>query len=103
MRILTALTGASASEVSDSFVPRKEATRIHETTLGIRSSMDSVEMSYANQVGVYNQVITQGGLRPNFGECLSALFPEDKDAEVARMWDMVLKMNEIPASPPSKE
>ena len=34
MRILTALTGASASEATESFLPRKEATRVHETTLG---------------------------------------------------------------------
>ena len=35
MRILTALSGANASEaVTESFLPRKEQTRIHETTLG---------------------------------------------------------------------
>ena len=85
MRILTALSGANASEAaSESFLPRKEATRIHETTLGIRSSMDSVEMSYANQVGQYNEAITRGGLKPNLTENLASLFPEEKDAEVAR-------------------
>ena len=103
MRILTALTGANASEVSDNFVPRKELTRIHETTLGIRSSMDATEMSYASQVGQYNEMLTQGGLRPNLGENLSALFPEEKDAEVARMWEMVMKMNEITPPPPSMD
>ena len=37
MRILTALSGANATEAAtESFLPRKEATRIHETTLGIR-------------------------------------------------------------------
>ena len=35
MRILTALSGANASEAAtESFLPRKEQTRIHETTLG---------------------------------------------------------------------
>lgn len=102
MRILTALSGANASEVSESFVPRKEATKIHETTLGIRSSMDAVEMSYASQIGLFNEMVTQGGLKPNLGENLASLFPEDKDAEVARMWEMVTKMSEISAPPPSK-
>ena len=102
MRILTALSGANASEVSDNFVPRKETTKIHETTLGIRSSMDAVEMSYASQIGRFNEMVTQGGLKPNLGENLSSLFPEDKDAEVARMWEMVMKMSEISAPPPSK-
>jgi len=99
MRILTALSGANASEAAtESFLPRKEQTRIHETTLGVRSFMDSVEMSYADQVGQYNEAITRGGLKPNLAENLATLFPEEKDAEVARMWEMVLKMsNEIVA------
>lgn len=46
--------------------------------------MDSVEMSYADQVGQYNEAITRGGLKPNLAENLATLFPEEKDAEVAR-------------------
>ncbi len=100
MRILTALTGASASEAgAESFLPRKETTRIHETTLGIRSSMDSVEMAYANQVEMYNEAVTKGGIKPCLIENLSALFPEEKDAEVAMMWEMLRKMAEI--TPPN--
>ena len=100
MRILTALTGVNvSSEASENFLPRKEATRLHETTLGTRSSMDSVEMAYASQVGQYNESITRGGLKPNLTENLAALFPESVDAEVAMCWSMVMKMMEI--NPPS--
>ena len=100
MRILTALTGVNASsEASENFLPRKEATRLHETTLGTRSSMDSVEMAYASQVGQYNESITRGGLKPNLTENLASLFPESVDAEVAMCWSMVMKMMEI--TPPS--
>ena len=41
-------------------------------------------MAYANQVGQHNEAITRGGLKPNLAENLSSLFPEEKDAEVAR-------------------
>lgn len=103
MRILTALTGANASsEATESFLPRKEGTRIHETTLGTRSSMDSIEMAYASQVGQYNEALTKGGLKPTLADNLAALFPEEKDAEVAMMWEMAMKMMEIvPPSPNS--
>ena len=98
IRILTALTGANATE-AESFLPRKESTRIHETTLGIRSSMDSVEMLYANSIGIYNDNVVKGGLRPNLTENLSGLFPEEKDAEVSMMWEMVHKMSDL--TPPN--
>ena len=58
MRILTALTGANATDAAtESFLPRKETTRIHETTLGIRSSMDAVEMAYGDQVKTYSVLL----------------------------------------------
>ena len=103
MRILTALTGASASEASESFLPCAESTRVHESTLGTRSSMDSVEMTYASLVGQYNEAITRGGIRPNLAEKLAALFPEERDAEVAMMWDMVSRMVDITPAPPSSD
>ena len=56
----------------------------HFLFIGVRSFMDSVEMSYADQVGQYNEAITRGGLKPNLAENLATLFPEEKDAEVAR-------------------
>ena len=104
MRILTALTGANASsDATESFLPRKEATRIHETTLGTRSCMDSVEMAYASKVGQYNEAITRGGLKPNMADNLASLFPEEKDAEVAMMWEMVMKMMEITPPAPNSD
>ncbi len=103
MRILTALTGASASEASESFMPRAETTRIHESTLVTRSSMDAVEMTYATQVSLYNEAVTKGGLRPNLAEKLSSLFPEERDAEVALMWEMVLQMVALTPPAPSSD
>lgn len=103
MRILTALSGTNASEASESFLPRTEMTRIHESTLGTRSSMDSVEMAYAYQVGQYNETVTRGGLRPALADILSSLFPEERDSEVAMMWEMVMRMAEITPPPPSSD
>ena len=51
------------------------------------------------QVGQYNESVSKGGLKPNLAENLANLFPEEKDAEVAMMWEMVLKMAEI--TPPN--
>ena len=65
MRILTALTGANtSSDATESFLPRKEATRIHETTLGTRSCMDSVEMAYASKVGQYMKPLLEEDSSP---------------------------------------
>lgn len=100
-RILGALAGteASASDLSQSILVRTETSRVHESTLGTRSALDAVEMAYAQQVGLYNEDLARGGLRPNLTNKLSSLFPEERDAEVALMWEMVARMSEL--TPPT--
>ena len=64
-----------------------------------RSALDHVELSYAEEVSKYNGVVTSSGggygIKPNLVEKFSALFPEEKEQEIALMWDIVKAMSGI--------
>lgn len=56
-------------------------------------------MAYAEEVTKYNGAITSGGgygIKPNLVEKFSALFPEEREQEIALMWDIVKAMTGIP-------
>ena len=94
-RILNDLAGGvCGSEMSNNLLsgtsaPKSTFSRIHDSTLGVRSPLDSTEMAYAAKVMAYNESIVKGGLRPDMVKQFSQLFPEEKDQEAALVWDMV--------------
>lgn len=101
-RILHALGGSGSfgdqSDMSWSLI-RPESSRLHESTLAVRSSLDHMESIYANAITTYNATVTSGGPKPVLTESLSRLFSEDRDQEAAAMWEMVRSMDSL--SPPA--
>ena len=49
-RFLAAIGDTGGSDLSQSFLLRPEQSHIHDSTLGTRSALDSLEMIYADQV-----------------------------------------------------
>ena len=49
-RFLNAIGDTGGSDLSQSFLLRPELSQIHDSTLGTRSALDSLEMVYADQV-----------------------------------------------------
>ena len=49
-RFLAAIGDTGGSDLSQSFLLRPEQSHIHDSTLGTRSALDSLEMTYADQV-----------------------------------------------------
>ena len=107
-RILNDLAGGvCGSEISHGLftsagaaVPTGSLSRIHDSTLGVRSPLDATEMAYSSKVIAYNEAIIKGGLRPDLIKEFSQLFPEEKDQEAAVIWNMVEAMVEgLPPQP----
>jgi hypothetical protein len=49
-RFLNAIGDTGGSDLSQSFLLRPELSQVHDSTLGTRSALDSLEMIYADQV-----------------------------------------------------
>jgi hypothetical protein len=49
-RFLNAIGDTGGADLSQSFLLRPEQSQIHDSTLGTRSALDSLEMVYADQV-----------------------------------------------------
>ena len=88
--------GVCGSDISQSLLapggasaPTTILSRIHDSTLGVRSPLNATEMAYASKVIGYNESIVKGGLRPDLIKEFAQLFPEEKDQEASIMWDMV--------------
>ena len=75
---------------------RTETSRVHDSTLhggAVRSALDHTELAFAEEVARYNSAVTAGGsARPDLVEKFRALFPEEKDQELAVLWDIVRAM-----------
>ena len=70
-RILNDLAGSvCGSDLSQNLTirsasgPTGTVSRVHDSTLGVRSPLDATEMAYASKVTAYNEAIVKGGLRP---------------------------------------
>jgi nuclear pore complex protein Nup93 len=102
-RILNDLAGGvCGSDISHSLLTPAGSSgttsvlsRIHDSTLGVRSPLNATEMAYASKVMAYNESMVKGGLRPDLVHEFSNLFPEEKDQEAAVIWEMVDAMVQI--------
>lgn len=52
-RFLNAIGDTGGADLSQSVLLRPELSQIHDSTLGTRSALDSLEMLYADQVTVF--------------------------------------------------
>ena len=69
-RFLNAIGDTGGSDLSQSFLLRPEQSHIHDSTLGTRSALDSLEMVYADQV-IF--LILSLLMRFSSTECISVL------------------------------
>nr|XP_033796644.1 nuclear pore complex protein Nup93 isoform X3 [Geotrypetes seraphini] len=60
-----------------------------------RSSLDNVEMSYAQQICIYNEKIVNGNLQPNLIDLCVSVAEKLNDKNISELWSMVKQMTDI--------
>ena len=66
------------------------------------STLNHLEMTYANQVANYNEKAAKGGLKPDPVVAFSSPFTEEKDQEAHALWSMVSSVTDGLEGPSSK-
>ncbi|XP_054706353.1 nuclear pore complex protein Nup93-like [Uloborus diversus] len=93
-KILTALVGPS-HELLD--VSTDNKTYLSETiSLKTRSAMDNVEMIYAKELSLYNELSVRGGTKCDLSNKFFNIFKEMDDKKVMAVWEMVRIMTDVP-------
>ena len=70
------------------------SVRAGDTTL-VTSALSHHELVYARAVVTYNSSVASGGVKPDLLAMLSDLWTEEREPEVATVWDMVRAMAEV--------
>ncbi|KAM8947376.1 nuclear pore complex protein Nup93 [Pelodytes ibericus] len=92
-RILHTLL-ASGEDALD-FTQESEASYVSESGAPGRSSLDNVEMAYAQQIYVYNEKVVNNQLQPNLVDLCTAVAERLDDKNVSDLWVMVKQMTDV--------
>lgn len=71
------------------------SVRAGDTSTLVTSALSHHELVYARAVVTYNSSVASGGVKPDLLTMLSDLWTEEREPEVATVWDMVRAMAEV--------
>ena len=77
--------------------------RAGDTSTLVTSALSHHELVYARAVVTYNSSVASGGVKPDLLAMLSDLWTEEREPEVATVWDMVRAMAEVGKERPGTE
>ena len=69
--------------------------RAGDTSSLVTSALSHHELVYARAVVTYNSSVASGAVKPDLLAMLSELWTEEREPEVATVWDMVRAMAEV--------
>ncbi|XP_029464579.1 nuclear pore complex protein Nup93 [Rhinatrema bivittatum] len=85
----------ASGEDSLDFTQESEPSYVSDSGPPGRSSLDSVEMSYAQQIYVYNEKIVNGNLQPNLIDLCVSVAERLDDKNISELWGMVKQMTDV--------